>query len=518
LRTPARIIYRVERVAQRDFRRRGAAKEIGMNPTAGIVNEALWQEHVFSGGWRPSSGGIAEVREPATGGTLARIGIADVRDVAAAARTAFNAQPAWAETPYQERARIFREAARLVRANADELRLWIVRETGGVPGKADTELAMAEGILNQAAALVTEPQGLVLPGSAARISMARRIPLGVVGVIAPFNFPLILAIRAVAPALALGNTVVLKPDPQTAVSGGFLIARLLEEAGLPSGVLHVLPGGADVGEAMCVDPHVAMIAFTGSTPAGRRVGALAGQHLKKVSLELGGKNSLIILDDADVDIAASNARWGAWLHQGQICMTAGRILVHERIASSLVERLVAVAEQLPIGNPATGQVALGPLINEKQRDKVHGIVQDSVGAGAQLRAGGTYDGLFYRPTVLDRVAPGMRAFDEEIFGPVAAVTTFATDGEAVALANETEFGLSAGVISSSVSRALAVGNRLRTGILHINDQTVGDEPHVPFGGRGASGNGTRVGGPANWEEFTEWQWVTIQDAATAYPF
>ena len=489
-----------------------------MTQATGVLTREIWQDRLFSGGWTASSGGTADVREPATGGALGRIGVADGRDVAAASRAAFQAQPAWAEKPYAERAVIFREAARLVRAHAEELREWIIRETGSIPPKADVELAAAEGILNEAAAMITQPQGLLLPSNGTRISMARRIPHGVVGVISPFNFPLILAIRAVAPALAVGNAVVLKPDVQTAVSGGFLIARLFEQAGLPSGVLHVLPGGAEAGEALCADPHVAMIAFTGSTPVGRRVGALAGQHLKKVSLELGGKNSLIILDDADLDVAASNARWGAWLHQGQICMTAGRILVHEKIAPAIVERLAAVADHLPVGDPAAGQVALGPVINEKQRDKIHSIVEDTVRAGAQLRAGGRYDGLFYRPTVLDRVTPGMRAFDEEIFGPVAPVTTFADDAEAIALANMTDFGLSAGVISASVSRALAIGNRLRTGILHINDQTVADEPHIPFGGRGASGNGGRVGGPANWEEFTQWQWVTVQDAATPYPF
>jgi benzaldehyde dehydrogenase (NAD) len=446
------------------------------------------------------------------------VGQADARDVAAASAAANAAQPAWAARPDAERAEVFREAARLLRAHADELRQPMVRETGSIPPKVDVELTFAQGVLHQAAAMVSAPQGLVLPSSGGRLSLARKVPMGVVGVISPFNFPLILSIRAVAPALAVGNAVVLKPDPRTPVTGGFLIARILEQAGLPAGVLHVLPGGSEAGEALCTDPHVAMIAFTGSTPVGRRVGALAGQHLKKVSLELGGKNSLIILDDADLDVAASNARWGAWLHQGQICMTTGRVLVHEKIAPALVERLATVAEHLPVGNPAAGQVALGPLIDEKQRDKVHGIVQDTVKAGAQLKAGGTYDGLFYRPTVLDRVMPGMRAFDEEIFGPVAPVTTFATDDQAVALANQTEFGLSAGVISSSISRALAIGNRLRTGILHVNDQTVGDEPYVPFGGRGASGNGTRVGGPASWEEFTQWQWVTIQDAATPYPF
>jgi benzaldehyde dehydrogenase (NAD) len=489
-----------------------------MTTTTGLLTEAIWRDNLFTGAWQRASGGVVDVQEPATQTMLTRVALANAVDVAASAQAAADAQIAWVEKPYQERAAIFREAARLVRAHADEIRDWMVRETGSIPAKIDVELKMAEGILHQSAAMLTEPQGLVLPATGGRISLARRVPLGVVGVISPFNFPLILSIRAVAPALALGNAVVLKPDVQTPLGGGYVIARLFEQAGLPAGVLHVLPGSSDAGEALCTDPNIAMIAFTGSTAVGRRVGALAGEHLKKVSLELGGNNSLIILDDADLDAAASNARWGAWLHQGQICMTAGRILVHEKIADAIIERLATVADHLPVGDPARGQVALGPLINSRQRDRVHQIVQDTVKAGAALKAGGTYDGLFYRPTVLSGVAPGMRAFDEEIFGPVAPVTTFASDDEAVALANHGHYGLSAGVISASVSRALALGNRLKTGILHINDQTVGDEPHVPFGGRGASGNGTRVGGPANWEEFTQWQWVTVQDRAAPYPF
>jgi benzaldehyde dehydrogenase (NAD) len=485
---------------------------------AGLMNETDWHERVFGGVWHPSASGTRDVREPATGAVLTRVGLAGPGDVATAAAKAAAAQPAWSALAPQDRAQIFRDAAQVLRTNADDIRHWMVRETGSIPPKIDVELKMAEGILHQSAAMLGEPQGVVLPSTSGRISLARRQPHGVVGVISPFNFPLILSIRAVSPALAVGNAVVLKPDVQTPLGGGYVIARLFERAGLPEGLLHVLPGGADVGEAICTDPHIAMIAFTGSTMVGRRVGALAGQHLKRVSLELGGNNCLVILDDADLDIAASNARWGAWLHQGQICMTTGRILVDEKIAPALIDRLATVATHLPVGDPARQEVALGPLINEKQRDRVHQIVHDTVASGATLRAGGTYEGLFYRPTVLEGVRPGMRAFDEEIFGPVAPVTTFASEDEAVELANRGEFGLSAGVISESVSRALALGNRIRTGILHINDQTVGDEPHVPFGGRGASGNGTRVGGPANWEEFTQWQWVTIQDRATPYPF
>ena len=366
--------------------------------------------------------------------------------------------------------------------------------------------------------MVTQPGGLLLPSDGGRISLARRVPHGVVGIISPFNFPLILSIRAVAPALAAGNTVVLKPDPQTPIAGGYLMARIFEEAGLPMDCLQVLPGGADVGQAMCADPGIAMISFTGSTSAGRGVGELAGRHLKKVTLELGGKNRLIILDDADVELAASCAAWGSYLHQGQICMTTGLILAHEKIAAKLTELMVAKATHLPVGDPASQQVALGPLISERQRDRVHGIVQDSVQQGAHLAAGGTYDRLFYKPTVLTGVKPGMRAFEEEVFGPVASIVSFSSEDEAVELANRTEYGLSLGVISSSVGRAMALANRIPTGLLHINDQTVADEPHVPFGGRGASGNGGRHGGPANWEEFTQWQWVTIKDTAPRYPF
>jgi benzaldehyde dehydrogenase (NAD) len=483
-----------------------------------LLNEQDWHGKAFTGSWKATAGGTADVIEKATGKRLTSVGLAVAKDVAVSARAATDAQEEWAATPYETRAAIFRKAARIIEENGAEFADWIIRETGAVGPKADVELHMAAGILYQSSAMPTEPQGIVLPSNAGRMSIARRVPHGVVGVISPFNFPLILGIRAVSPALATGNAVILKPDLRTPVSGGFLIARIFEEAGLPAGLLHVLPGGVEAGEALCTDPRIAMIAFTGSTANGRRVGALAGEHLKRVSLELGGKNSIIILDDADLDAAASNARWGAWLHQGQICMTAGRILVQEKVAGALLQKLVDVANALPVGDPAAGNVALGPIINEAQLQRVHGIVRDSVAAGAQLKAGGTYEGLFYRPTVLDAVKPGMRVFDEEIFGPVASVTTFASDDEAVALSNQTEYGLSASVISGSVTRALALGNRLKTGLLHINDQTVADEPHVPFGGRGASGNGTRIGGPANWEEFTQWQWLTIKDKAPTYPF
>jgi benzaldehyde dehydrogenase (NAD) len=483
-----------------------------------IAAENAWKGKLFNGRWQMAKGGTHEVIEPATGKALTEVGFADAEDVRDSAKAAAAAQVEWANTPADQRAAVLRRAAQLLEAASDQLRPWVVRETGCIPPKADFELHFVVNILIEAAALATQPPGLMLPSGPKRMSFARRVPHGVVGVISPFNFPLILSTRAVAPALALGNAVVLKPDPQTPVTGGFILARLFEAAGLPPGVLHVLPGGAATGEALVTDPDVAMVSFTGSTAAGRKVGELASKHLKKVTLELGGKNSTIVLDDADLDVAASSIAWSAYLHQGQICMATGNVLAHRKIARELTERLVEKAKHLPVGDPNTGQVALGPLISARQLERVDGIVKDALAKGAVLRAGGTYENLFYKPTVLENVRPGMRMMEEEVFGPVIAVIPFDSDEEAIRLNNATEYGLSAGVITQSLERAMEFTARLRTGIIHINDQTVADEPWVPFGGRGASGNGGRHGGVANWEEFTQWQWITIQDRATRYPF
>ncbi len=479
--------------------------------------EEDWTDKVYSGGWRAAAAGSIDVIEPATGNVLARVGRAVAADVEAAAESAGQAQAAWAGLPVRRRAEVFRKAAAVFEREEEAMASLIARETGSVLSKARHEIHQAIDILYCAASMPLQPNGHLLPQMSGRFNFAQRVPLGVVGVISPFNFPLILSIRSVAPALAAGNAVVLKPDPQTPIAGGFLIAKAFEEAGLPLNVLHVLPGGGEVGQTMCVDPNIAMIAFTGSTAAGRKVGEACGRHLKKVALELGGKNPLIVLDDADVDVAVSNAAWGSYLHQGQICMATGLVLVHESMMEEFTSKLVAKAKGLRAGNPATEEVALGPVISAKQRDRIHGIVEESVAQGAKLLAGGTYRDLFYQPTVLGGVRPGMRAFEEEIFGPVAAMVSFTSDEEAADLANRTEYGLSAGVISSTGERAMALGRRLRTGVLHINDQTVADDVVNPFGGRGASGNGASMGGPADWEEYTQWQWVTLKSSATSYP-
>ena len=312
--------------------------------------------------------------------------------------------------------------------------------------------------------------------------------------------------------------MVLKPDPRTSVCGGVVLARVFEEAGLPEGLLHVLPGGPDTGEALITDPLVRIISFTGSTAVGRRIGELAARHLKRTHLELGGNSALVILDDVDIAAAASAGAWGSFLHQGQICMTTGRHLVHEAVYDDYVAALSEKASHLPVGDPASGQVALGPIIDERQRDKVHALVTASTDAGAKLAAGGTYEGLFYQPTVLSEVTPQMPAWAQEVFGPVAPVIRFSTAEEAAALAAQTEYGLSLGILTRDVMRGLDLARKIPTGIVHINEQTVDDEANVPFGGIFDSGTGTRFGGTANLDAFTETRWITIRGDIAPYPF
>ncbi|MDD0809278.1 benzaldehyde dehydrogenase [Curvibacter sp. RS43] len=467
---------------------------------------------------RPLGGGTRQVIEPATGEPLWSVDLATPADVAVASQIAEQAQAQWAQVPPREKAELLRRAGELFSQQHQSLALEVARETGAILGKGQHEIREAAVLCHLAASMPLQSQGQVLPSPSQRLSLARRMPRGVVGVISPFNFPVILTLRAVAPALATGNAVIVKPDTRTPVSGGLMIARVFEQAGLPAGLLQVLPGDADVGEALVTDPRVPMIAFTGSPGVGRRIGELAGRHLKKVTLELGGSNSLLILDDADLDVAVSNAAWGAYFHQGQICMAANRILVHEDMAAEFTRRLVLKARHLPLGDGASGQVALGPLIDARQRDRVHALVQASVAAGATLETGGEYDGLFYRPTVLSGVRPGQPVFDEETFGPVANIVSYRDDAEAVALANQHQGSLASAVISRSVGRALAVGRQLKSGMVHINDQTVNDDCVNPFGGPGIAGNGSSVCGPADWEEYTQWQWLTVQDQAPTYPF
>nr|WP_296765260.1 benzaldehyde dehydrogenase [Rhodococcus sp. (in: high G+C Gram-positive bacteria)] len=478
-----------------------------------------WHGQIYSGGWRGGRGGTTTTIEPATGASLGTIGLATAQDVDDAVDRARDAQPAWAALPGPQRAAKIRDVAKLLERHRGEFEEWLIREGGGVPGKAAFEVDLVLSELWEASALPTQPYGHLLPTSeAGRESIGRRVPLGVVGVISPWNFPQILSIRAVAPALALGNAVILKPDVQTAVAGGVLFARLFEEAGLPDGLFHVLPGDAEPGAAVAEHPGIGMVSFTGSTAVGRKVGEAAGRTLKRVSLELGGNNALIVLDDADLEVASSAGAWGAFLHQGQVCMTAGRHIVLESVADRYLDLLANRAKNLLVGDPFTEQVALGPLINETQLKNVDRIVSETVAAGAEIRAGGNHRGLFFEPTVLAGVTTSMPAFREEIFGPVAPVIVVRDEDEAVAVANDSEYGLVAAIQTGAVDRGRHIADRLRTGIVHINDQTLNNDAYAPFGGTGASGNGARFGTQSSWDEFTQWQWITTREQAHGFPF
>lgn len=482
----------------------------------------LWREvppgHAFDGSFFPTAGGTVAVTDKASGTSLFKSGLADERDVARACGVAQAAQPHWSGLSPIARADLLRKFAALIEQHAEEIAWWIVRETGSILPKAHFEIAASAREAVEIAALAGQPIGHMLPSAERRRSYARRVPLGVVGVITPWNSPFILAARAILPALAMGNSVVLKPDAQTPVCGGFLFSRLFELAGLPTGTLCVVPGDIEAGEALTRAPEVAMISFTGSTEAGRKVAANAGQMLKKVALELGGNNAAIICEDADLERAVAATAFGSFFHQGQICFSIGRHLVHEAAFEEYVARLTAKARALRVGDPATGDVALGPLINARQAEKVERLVAESVEQGGIILAGGTRSGLNFAPTVLRDVTPQTSAYAQEIFGPVAPVMSYRSDDEAVGLANGVEHGLVTSIFTRDEGRAMRMADQLRTGIVHINDQTVIHEVFGPIGGMGTSGNGARSGGPSVLDEFSQWQWITVADEIPAYPF
>ncbi|MXP23429.1 aldehyde dehydrogenase family protein [Gordonia sp. HNM0687] len=484
-----------------------------------LAPESIWDRKIYSGTWvAPAEGGELHVIEKASGETLGVIGQASAADVSRATRMAKDAQREWARVPGPERGDVLRKFAALLPDHADEIAALTVRETGSIGAKGQWEVVMSVREAIEAANIGSEPVGYMTATSDRdRRSFAKRVPVGTVGIITPWNSPFLLALRQIAPALAAGNAVIVKPDPQTPICGGAVLAQLFEAAGLPEGLLHILPGGVETGEAVVADPLVDLVTFTGGIRGGRQVGAKAGELLKKVVLELGGNNPYVVLPGVDIEAAASAGAWGSFFHQGQICLSTGRHIVHEDIADDYVAALTKHAEALAVGDPR-GDVHLGPIVNERQAANVDRIVAQTVNAGATLVTGGRREGLLYTPTVLTGVKAGMPCFDEEIFGPVAPITTFASDDEAVALANDTAYGLSAGVVGPDLARAQRIAEQLHAGIVHVNDQPVLHEVYGPIGGVGISGNGSAWSTLTNTGVFTEWKWMTVQDEIPAYPF
>ncbi|MEV6236593.1 aldehyde dehydrogenase [Lentzea sp. NPDC051838] len=482
------------------------------------------RELIIDGKDVPASGGrTTEDLNPLTGEVYAAVAAADPEDVTLAVDAAERAFPAWSATSPSARRAIFLKAADVFESRVDEAVAIMAAEVGGAAPWARFNAKLAAGMLREAAASITQPLGEVLttdtPG---RLSYAVREPMGVVAAFSPWNAPLILGIRSVAVPLAVGNTAVLKPSEDAPIGAGLFVADVFREAGLPPGVLNVITNApedaGDIAETLISDERVRIVNFTGSTKVGRIIGGLATYHLKPALLELGGKNSLLVLDDADVDYAVDATTFGAFHNAGQVCMSTDRVLVHRSIAEKFTSKLAAKVESLPHGDPADPATVIGPLVSERGARHVDGLVTEAVEAGARIRTGGTpARGTSYTATVLDNVTPEMRIYREEIFGPAVTVIPVDTDDEAVAIANDTEYGLSAGIITDDTRRGLALARRLHTGIVHVGNQTVDDEAQVPFGGVKSSGYG-RFGGRWSVEAFTVTRWVTVADRHQHFPF
>jgi acyl-CoA reductase-like NAD-dependent aldehyde dehydrogenase len=485
------------------------------------ASEIRETKHFIGGEWTdPIGGSTFEDRNPFSGDVVAHVAAGDGDDAGRAIDAAAEAFATWSQTPPEQRQRIFLKAADILESRQDEVVGWLARETGCTFGFAMFQCHFVPGLFRQAAALPYAPLGEVIPSDTGAFSMGIRRPVGVVGAIAPWNAALILSARAISAPLALGNTVVLKPSEHSPYVGGLLWGEIFAEAGLPAGVLNVVthaPGEAGpIGERLVEDPRVPVVNFTGSTETGRRLAEAAGRNLKRVLLELGGHNPLIVLADADLEFAVNASAFGAFLHQGQICMSARRIIVERPIAEEFTKRLAEKTQGLKAGDPGEPDTIIGPLISPDAVRLVQNRVEDAVAKGARVLAGGEADGSVYRATLLADVPADSEFAQRETFGPVAAIEVVDGPDEAVDRANATAYGLASGIITSDTDRGLRLAQRIQAGIVHVNDQPVGDEPQMPFGGVKESGIG-RFGGSAVIDEFTETHWVTV-GAPHPFPF
>jgi acyl-CoA reductase-like NAD-dependent aldehyde dehydrogenase len=480
-------------------------------------------QQFIGGEWVDAAGGSTfDDLDPFTGDVVARVPAGGREDARRAVEAAAGAFATWSQTPPAERQRIFLRAADLLESRQDEVVSLLARETGCSFGFGMFQMHFVPGLFRQAAAIGYGPIGEVIPSdNPGTLALGLRRPVGVVGAIAPWNAALILSARSIAAPLALGNTVVLKPSEESPFAGGLLWAEIFTGAGLPAGVLNVVthaPGEAGpIGDELVENPRVRRINFTGSTATGRKLAEAAGRHLKRVVLELGGYNPLIVLADADLDYAVNASAFGAFLHQGQICMSARRIIVERPIAEAFTERLAQKTAGLKAGDPKEHDTIIGPLINERALETVKGRVEDAVAQGARVLAGGEAVGRCFQATLLADVPRDSELAQLETFGPVAAIEVVDSADEAVERANATTYGLAAGILTSDPDRGFQLAGLLESGIVHVNDQPVGDEPQMPFGGVKDSGWG-RFGGRAAVDEFTELRWVTVQSGTHPFPF
>jgi aldehyde dehydrogenase (NAD+) len=473
----------------------------------------------IGGRWRSGRGGEVHADvDPWTGETLLEIPQADRSDLEEAYGAAVDAQAAWASEPPAQRAAVMLEAADVLTQRRREVVGWLIRESGSTVAKAELEVDLVGSVLREAASMAHHVEGTIMPADVpGKESRVYRRPIGVVAVISPWNFPLQLSNRSVAPALAVGDAVVLKPASDTPVTGGLLLAKIFEQAGLPPGLLSVVIGsGSEIGNAIVEHPVPRLVSFTGSTRVGEDIIARAG--VKKLALELGGNGPLVVLEDADLERAVDAAVFGSFFHQGQICMIANRLIVDAAVHDVFVERFIERVKGLTLGDPSDRATDLGPVINSSQLEAIRDKVSRARSEGARQLLGGDPSGptgLLLPPHVLlgeNHVASAR----EEVFGPV--ITIVRADGEehALRLANDTRYGLSSAVFTRDVERGVRFALRVEAGMTHVNDSPVNDEANAPFGGEKASGVG-RFGGRWAIEEFTTDHWISIQHSPRSYP-
>jgi aldehyde dehydrogenase (NAD+) len=489
--------------------------------------DAEWNALYVDGEWIDSDGDdTIAVEDPSTRETVAEVPAAVESDVDAAYDAAAAAQSEWAATPPARREQVIQELRQALQEHSDEIIELLAIEAGGSRVMGETSIQIATDHASEAASYPRRVSGAHkdsnIPG---KENIVQRGPKGVVTVISPWNFPLNLSMRAIAPAIATGNTVVVKPATNTPLTGGLLFAKLFEEAGLPDGVLNVVTGhGSDIGDQVAGHPESDVVTFTGSTPVGREVAATAAENLAVPVMELGGNNAHIVTADANLDAAIDAAVFGSFVHQGQVCISINRHVVHESVYDEYVRRLVERAESLPVGSAHDPETVVGPIIDESQRDEMLAYVEETIDAGATLETGGstvesdgTDDSLVVEPTVLSDVTNDMSAACFEHFGPIAPVIPFSNIDEAVSIANDTEFGLSGSVHAGDVGTGTAIAERMDTGHVHVNDQPINDEAHVPFSGTNASGMGG-YNSEAILQSITETKWISLQHEPREFPF
>ncbi|WP_369171325.1 aldehyde dehydrogenase family protein [Streptomyces sp. R28] len=479
----------------------------------------LAQQYI-DGEWRPGTGSWDVIDfNPYDGEKLASITIATVDEVDEAYQAAARAQKQWAATnPYARRA-VFEKALRLIEDREQEIAEVIIAELGGTRLKAAFELHLAKEFLREAVHLALRPEGKIIPSPTdGKENRVYRVPVGVVGVISPFNFPFLLSIKSVAPALALGNGVVLKPHQDTPICGGSLVAKIFEDAGLPAGLLNVvITDIAEIGDAFIEHPIPKVISFTGSDKVGRHVATVCASLFKRSVLELGGNSALVVLDDADIDYAVDAAVFSRYVHQGQVCMAANRVLVDRSVAEEFTEKFVAKVKTLKAGDPRDPETVIGPVINASQAEAISVTVAQAIAEGATALVHGTTTGNLVEPSVLTDVPADSALLQQEVFGPVAFLVPFDGEEEAVRLVNDTPYGLSGAVHTGNIERGVAFAKRIDTGMFHVNDGTVHDEPIVPFGGEKHSGLG-RLNGETMLDAFTTIKWISVQHGRSGFPF